>query len=42
MAIISCKNKEKIPRPVQINEIEIEKPDIKYGLDFNEFSPKRI
>ena len=42
MAIISCKNKEKIPRPVQINEIEIEKPDIKYGLDFNEFSPKEF
>ena len=42
MTIISCKNKEKIPRPVQINEIEIEKPDIKYGLDFNEFSPKEF
>ena len=42
MAIISCKNKEKIPRPVEINEIEIEKPDIKYGFDFNEFSQKNL
>ena len=42
MAILSCKNEEKILRPVEINEIEIEKPDIKYGFDFNEFSPKEF
>merc|ERR1711991_422171 len=42
MPILGCKNKEKIPRPVEVNEIEIEKPDIKYGFDFNEFSPKEF
>ena len=42
MAILSCENKEKPPRPVEINEIEIEKPLIKYGFDFNEFSAKEL
>ena len=38
--LLCCKNEKKIPNPIEINNIEVEKPNLKYGLDFNKFSPK--
>ena len=38
--ILCCKNEKKIPRAIEINNIKIEKPNLKYGLDFNKFSSK--
>ena len=38
--LLCCKNEKKIPNPIEINNIKVEKPNLKYGLDFNKFSPK--
>ena len=38
LTILGCKNEKKIPKPIEISDEIIEKPDIKYGLDFNKFS----
>ena len=38
LTILSCKNEKKIPKPIEISDKIIEKPDINYGLDFNKFS----
>ena len=38
--LLCCKNEKKKPKPIEINNIKIEKPNLKYGLDFNKFSPK--
>tara|TARA_B100000963_G_scaffold360484_1_gene391537 strand:+ start:1458 stop:2726 length:1269 start_codon:yes stop_codon:yes gene_type:complete len=40
VTLLCCKNEKKIPKPIEINNIKIEKPNLKYGLDFNKFSPK--
>ena len=37
---LCCKNEKKQLRRVEINNIEIEKPNIKYGFDFNNFFSK--
>ncbi len=38
--ILCCKNEKKIPKPVEINDIEVQKPNFKYGFDFNKFSSR--
>ena len=37
---LCCKNEKNPPKPVEISDIEIEKPNFKYGFDFNKFSSK--
>ena len=38
LTVLSCKNEKKIPKPIEISNEIIEKPDINYGVDFNKFS----
>ncbi len=40
ITILCCKNEKKPLMRVEINKIEIEKPSIKYGFDFNKFFAK--
>ena len=40
ITILSCKNEKKIPNTVEISEVIVEKPDIQFGLDFNNFFSK--
>ena len=40
ITILSCKNEKKIPNTVEISEVIVEKPNIQFGLDFNNFFSK--